>query len=281
MHIYVNKISSFFRRLKKDNVTEYAAECAFFMILSFMPFCMLLLTLIKYTNVDQNSLYHYLSLVVPNNMKELLITILEEIYSKSYRTISITAIIALWSASRGVYSLCKGLRTIYKSRSKKPNAITRLEGLIYTFLLIIVVILFLVLVVFGKRIYRAYIKDFVNISGVVSLILRLRALFLIVIIFIILTFIYKLFVPKNELSIKDQMYGAAFSAVAWFVLSYIFSIYINIFHGFTNTYGSLTTMVLIMMWVYACMYSILVGAELNVLIKRINKKKIKKQLINK
>ncbi len=271
MNTYIKKVNNLFLRLKKDNVAEYAAECAFFMILSFMPFCMLLLTLVKFANVDQNSLYHYLSLVVPVNMKDYIISILEEIYSKSYTTVSITALIALWSASRGVYSLCKGLRTIYKSRARKANTITRLEGLIYTLLLIIGVILFLILMVFGKRIYKAYLAEFVTFSSVISLLLRLRGLFLIIMIFILFSLMYKLFVPRKQLPIKAQLYGAAFSAIAWFVLSWIFSIYINIFSGFTNTYGSLTTMVLIMMWVYACMYSVLLGAEINVFLYNKNK----------
>ena len=74
------------------------------------------------------------------------------------------------------------------------------------------------------------------------------------------------------MTFKSQIPGAIFSSIAWIITSYIFSIYVDIFKGFTNTYGSLTSIILVMMWVYVCMYIILLGAELNIFIKKYNKK---------
>ena len=54
-------------------------------------------------------------------------------------------------------------------------------------------------------------------------------------------------------------------------MSYIFSKYLYIFKGFSLTYGSLTTLMLIMMWTYACFYTVFLGAEFNKLINE-NKK---------
>jgi membrane protein len=201
-------------------------------------------------------------------MKDYITGIINEIYSHSYRTISVAAIFALWSASRGFFALLKGLRTVYKSRGRKVTSIMRTEGIIYTLLFILGLVSFFVLVIFGKQLYRTYIKPFVELGHVISFILRIRGLFLILIMTIVFSLIYKFFVPRKKLHFRDQIYGAAFAAVAWFVLSWIFSIYINIFHGFANLYGSLTTVMLIMMWVYACLYAILLGAEINVFIMK-------------
>ena len=52
----------------------------------------------------------------------------------------------------------------------------------------------------------------------------------------------------------------------WFALSYFFSIYVDIFTDFSIIYGSLATIVLIMMWLYAIIYVILLGAEINVML---------------
>ena len=60
--------------------------------------------------------------------------------------------------------------------------------------------------------------------------------------------------------------GAAFSAVGWMIVSWIFSVYLDIFKGFSSMYGSLTTIVLIMLWLYFCMYILLLGGEVNMIL---------------
>lgn len=59
--------------------------------------------------------------------------------------------------------------------------------------------------------------------------------------------------------------GAVFAAIGWMVVSWVFSVYVDIFEGFSSMYGSLTTIVLIMLWLYFCMYSILIGGVINVM----------------
>ena len=64
------------------------------------------------------------------------------------------------------------------------------------------------------------------------------------------------------MSFKGQIYGAVFGSIALNVISFIFSKYLYIFKGFSLTYGSLTTLMFIMMWTYACFYTVLLGAEI-------------------
>ena len=70
---------------------------------------------------------------------------------------------------------------------------------------------------------------------------------------------------------KSQLWGAIFGAIALNVVSFVFSKYLYIFKGFSWTYGSLTTLMLIMMWTYSCFYTVFLGAEFN---KWVNKVKI-------
>ena len=76
--------------------------------------------------------------------------------------------------------------------------------------------------------------------------------------------IYK-FLPNRRDRLIKQLPGAVFAAIGWMVVSWIFSVYVDIFQGFTSMYGSLTTIVLIMLWMYFCMYSILLGGEVNLI----------------
>lgn len=84
--------------------------------------------------------------------------------------------------------------------------------------------------------------------------------------FVFTMMIYK-FLPNHIVQLKVQLMGAAFSAVGWMIVSWIFSVYLNIFKGFSSMYGSLTTIVLIMLWLYFCMYILLLGGEVNVILR--------------
>ncbi len=70
-------------------------------------------------------------------------------------------------------------------------------------------------------------------------------------------------VPNRKASFKSQLPGAILSAVSWYVFSFGLSIYVEYFNGF-STYGSLATIVLVMLWLYFCMYIPLLCAETNV-----------------
>ena len=103
--------------MNEDHISEYSAQCSYYTILSFIPFVILLITLIQYTNVDQQTLFDVISKIVPKSMNEFVIGIVREVYSKSIGTISISIIFVLWSARKGLYALMKGY-TLYIKQVK-------------------------------------------------------------------------------------------------------------------------------------------------------------------
>ena len=102
-----NELENFFKKVNKDYIAEYTGEASFFMILSFIPFIMLLFSLLQFTGIDKDAMGEMLNVIVPSNMVDIFDSIVEEVYSKSFGTISISALIAIWSAGRGFYSLTK------------------------------------------------------------------------------------------------------------------------------------------------------------------------------
>ena len=88
--------------------------------------------------------------------------------------------------------------------------------------------------------------------------------------------------PKRRVTFKSQIWGAVFGAIALNVVSFVFSKYLDIFKGFSITYGSLTTLMLVMMWTYSCFYTVFLGAELNKILNilKIRKMAVKKKLNN-
>ena len=87
-----------------DHISEYSAQCSYYTILSFIPFVILLITLIQYTNIEQQTLFDVISKIIPSSMNEFIIGIVREVYSKSIGTISISIIFTLWSAGKGLFA---------------------------------------------------------------------------------------------------------------------------------------------------------------------------------
>ena len=85
--------------------------------------------------------------------------------------------------------------------------------------------------------------------------------------FIVFLIVYKI-MPKRKITIKSQIPGAIIGAILLNIVSFVFSKYLDIFKGFSITYGSLTTLMLIMMWTYSCFYTLFLGAEINKMLER-------------
>ena len=259
----INFIQEILDKLKINHIDEYATQCAYFTILAFIPLIMLILTLTKYVGIDQYTLFFIIERILPSNtLNNIVLDIVKEVYSKSVGTITISAIFVLWSAGRGFFALCKGLSFVYGIEDSKRFVYFRLRAMILTIIFIIFIILTLLLLVFSNNINMLLKERFNIFSAVINTIVKSKVLISIVSLFTIFTLMYK-FIPKHKQKIKDQIPGAIFSAVACNAVSLFYSLYIEIFRGFSILYGSLTTVVLAMMWIYACMYSILLGATIN------------------
>lgn len=262
-------IEKAFNNMSEDHISEFSAQCSYYTILSFIPFVILLITLIQYTTIDQQTLFDVIIKIVPSSMNEFVLGIVREVYSKSIGTISVSIIFTLWSAGKGLFALIKGLHSVYKIDGEKEKSVIylRLMSLVETIIFIVLIVLGLVLLVFGnslKSIIQNHFDIFENFNTFLEVLTELAFIFATFIVFLML---YK-FMPKHKVTFKSQIPGAIFGAVTLNVISFVFSKYLYIFKGFSITYGSLTTLMLIMMWTYSCFYTLFLGAELNKILNK-------------
>ena len=131
-------------------------------------------------------------------------------------------------------------------------------------LFILVIILLLVLSVFGNSL-NIFIEEHVPILSKAADWLIQARIFIAPITLVLFTLLTYKFLPNRKDRYMKQLPGAVFAAIGWMVVSWVFSVYVDVFEGFSTMYGSLTTIVLIMLWLYFCMYSILIGGEINVM----------------
>ena len=261
LKVFWSNAKNFFTKMDNHHISEYTAQCAYYTVLSFIPFIMLIVTLIQYTGISQASLAWVIQKIMPETMEGTTIDIIQEVYSKSLGTVSISAIFVLWSAKRGFYALSKGLHQIYETDKEYNYFIMQIKSLIMTVFLVLTVISVLVFSVFGNSILDVMASKY-HISNSVINILHVSKFGIYLVLFSVLLLMYR-FVPGHKQSIIKQVPGSIIATFGWFVISTVFSGYLEAFKGFSVMYGSLTTIVLAMMWVYFCMYIVLLGAEIN------------------
>lgn len=258
----IRLIQGFLNAMNDDHVGAYAAQTAYFIMLSFVPFILLFVTLIQYTSVTAEDVYRVMQTILPDNMDSFVLGIIQEVYSKGALTISLSAVTAAWSAGKSFMSLIGGMNTIYNVEEKRNYFILRLRSALYTVVFVIAIILSLVGLVFGDSLHEMAKQYAPFIAIITGVLIQMKSVIMLGFLIIFFMVLYR-FVPNRRARFISQAPGAAFSAVGWFLFSYFFSLYVEYSPNFSVMYGSLTTIVLVMLWLYFCMYILLIGAEIN------------------
>lgn len=265
------KIEKVMGIVSSHHTGAYAAQAAYFFVLSLIPIILLLMTMVRFTPVTREDVMNSVLQVFPATVEDLIRSIVNQAYSQSGSIIPITILVALWSAGKGVLSVTYGLNCVYESTETRNYLYLRFRASFYTLIFIVAIILSLVLSVFGNSISLMINEHVPVLHHVTDFIIQIRTLLTIVVLTFFWDLVYR-FLPNRvngkHTTLKRQLPGALFTACAWQLISFIFSIYLDIFKGFTTMYGSLTTIILIMLWLYMCMYVILLGGELNALLER-------------
>ena len=233
-------------RVSGDHVGAYATQSAYFLILSFIPCILFLTTLVRYTPLTYNVVRDAIIAFIPENLQSFVLGIVVDVYKRSTAIVPLSALVALWSAGKGLQSIINGLNTIYHVKETRNWLLTRIYAVFYTLCLVIALVVSLLMLVLGNEIQKALSRYLPFLAKLMGKILGARA-----------------FLVFRKATFKSQIPGAFIIAVAWSVFSYGFSFYFEIFPGFSNMYGNLATIIMVMLWLYFCMNLLLYGAEIN------------------
>ena len=228
----ISMIGSIIDKAQRDHVTAFSAQAAFFTILSFFPFMIVVLSLTKYFPITPNDMIELVLTYLPPKYSGMLVPIIRSLNGKLTTTyMSITILTLLWSASKGILSMMTGLNTIHEIPEKRNYFVLRFISSIYIGLLAIAVLFGLILLLFGNslllQLYR--LEPVLENKRVFFAAIRfLLAFFTFMIVFIIM---YR-FLPSENFKTKEILPGALFSSAAWLVLSFFFSMYFDNFSFF-------------------------------------------------
>ena len=251
------------RQISRLHIGIHAANTSYFLILSAFPALVLLLGLLRHTRLGPSDLVSMLEGILPRALlpeAELLIHTLQS--TTSGAVVGLSALGALWSASRGIYGLLTGLNVIYDAREDRGYFYTRALSLLYTFGFLLVLLLTLVLHVFGTG-----LLDYLRASadGFLHFLLRLIDLrfFLLLGLQALLFSAMYTALPNRPLHLRDSLPGAFLASCGWLIFSHLFSIYVEHFADYTTLYGNVSAMAVSMLWLYFCISILFYGGLLN------------------
>lgn len=257
IYIFCNNFSIAFN---KKNLSDYAASAAFFLFLSLIPLLMLLFSILPYTVATEQELLELVLRYLPDTMDGFITGIINEIYDNTAGIITVTALVTLWSAGKGMQALIRGLNSINEIIEVRGFFILRALACLYTVIMLAAMIVMMVLLMFGRSLFRIVLMYIPQLDTIRNLILYLRYPVSWVVLVILFEVIY-CFVPSKNQKFMAQLPGAVFSAIVWSIASFGFSVYLH-FNDF-STYGSLATVIIVMIYMYMMMYIIFVGAYIN------------------
>ncbi|MBQ9342235.1 MAG: YihY/virulence factor BrkB family protein [Lachnospiraceae bacterium] len=267
------------RELQNDRVGAYAAQTAFFLFLSVIPFFIFLVTLIKFTPLTGDLVIKYVEDYLPEYIAPVLVPIIEEIFDSALSVMTVSIIGAIWASAKGIHSMSNGLNAIYGLPEKRNFFVLRFRAILNTLIFTVLIIAGIVSAMYGRRVKKLILEN-VNIKfRVFKTVIDFRYIIFAAVLFILFVIIL-MFLPNRTRKFKYVLIPAFLASICWTLLSWAISVYVNYFDGF-SMYGSMMAIMLAIMWIYFGMYILFIAAELDsmyseALFLELKKRKIEK-----
>lgn len=253
----------------EDDITVFAAQASFFILISAIPMVMLVVPLLQYLIPEKSTIItEIFSTIVPeaSGLRSFVLEILDDIYTTSAGAIvSVSAIAAIWAASKGIFALQEGLNKVGKYEVKANYIQRRAKAVGFTLAFIPIILFAVVFLMFGDTLESLLLSLLPGIPYLSLAFTLLRSIIAFELFLHFFIVVYAVF-PSGRTYFSDNIPSAVFSTVGWMIFSYIYAFYINNIAGNSYIYGSLTALVLLMLWLYFCLIIFFAGAELNKII---------------
>lgn len=267
----LGKVQTVLGQIRRMEIPTHASHACYFIVLAVFPALTLVLGLLRYTPLEAANLMDLVSGVLPDALEPYIWKLISGTYENTSKVVvSLSALTALWSASRGIFGLCQGLNAVYSVEEERSWLHTRIISTVYTVLFLMVLLLTLVIHVFGNTIVELFRSDHVIVTMWMDLI-DLR-FFLLVFAQTMLFAAMFMYLPARRNGFRESLPGALFTSLGWMTFSFVFSIYVENFSKYTNVYGSVYAVALAMLWLYMCVSILFYGAVLNHFLTEARKK---------
>ncbi|MDE6026258.1 MAG: YihY/virulence factor BrkB family protein [Lachnospiraceae bacterium] len=263
MRKVVNSIIRIINKGTEDSLPAYAAQTAFFVMLSFFPFVIMIIMAATQIPFARQNIVAELLDILPAEFHSYIMYLVDDImYDGGGSFTLITVLLTMWSAGKGIQAVTYGLNKVYGVERARGFILTRLISALYTIIFMFICVALMILNAFGNDIAAKIVSLRPELANATALLLSVKGVLTFMIFFIFILLIYYQ-LPNRKGRFKDEAFGAIFAAFAWMVMTRGFAIYMRFATKVSYMYGSLTSIVVILIWLYVGMQIILYGAEFN------------------
>ncbi|MGY8988066.1 MAG: YihY/virulence factor BrkB family protein [Flavobacteriales bacterium] len=255
----------FWKGLMEGAITTRASSLAFNFFLAFFPAIIFLFTLIPYIPIEgfQKTLMEILGSVLPESTNKMAFKTIDDIVNNPRGgLLSVGFVLALYFSTNGVSALIEAFNSSFHIRESRSFLYQRFISLVLTLILSVMLIFTISTLIFGKSYLGSLLADGTISTEYLYLFSFLRW-------FIMSTFllfgISLLFYLAPNLQVRWKLFspGTIFSSLFIIITSIIFSFYINNFAQYNQIYGSIGTLIIILLWMYFNSIILLTGFEIN------------------
>lgn len=241
--------------LKMQEMRVLPGNVAFFFVLALIPIITIVLSWLSDYSL---SLIKLINEVFPAQASSVITSVIS---SKNFGRGSITFnLIAFFTASNGTYAIINAANTLYKIDKSDPIK-DRIRSIILLTILILLIVFLLVVPMFGGKILSLFSKwNFYSQLIIIYNILKWPISFFLI--YITLKLIFTI-APSKTIKSKDTTYGALFTTIIWTVATAIFGYYLQNFANYSIMYGNLSSIIVLMIWIYLISYVFVLGMAIN------------------
>ncbi len=261
------KVTAFFKEIynliKRPEMSVLPAHLAFYLMMMLVPLLVLLGAVLTKFSISSESMTTIIHNNLPTNVANLIIGVSKsDISSLSLWIVLIPTVLL---ASNGTYSIIIASNSIYKVDDK--NYLKKKIKSFFMFIVLIILFVFLLLVpAFGNLIFRIIGSIVTNTNITDSIYYLVFNLFKYPIsflfIYLAVKFLYYI-APSIRLNSKELNAGTLFTSIMWVISTFLYSYYIDFYTGYETFYGSMSSLLFLMLWLYVLSYIFVLGMILN------------------
>ena len=255
----------FYKGLLEGALTTRASSLAFNFFLAFFPSIIVLFTLIPFVPIAgfQEQLFVLMMDILPPSTFDATKSILDDIVNNEQGgLLSLTFILALYFSTNGVNAMITGFNATYHLTDKRTWWQLRLLSFALTLVLAILLVLTIIFQLFSQGFMSNLVSEGYLHQYSADLILYMKWLILIFVLFISYSILFY-YGPADKKGWKFWSAGSISATVLSVISSLGFSYYVNNFAQYNQLYGSIGTLLVILLWMYFNSIILLLGFELN------------------
>ena len=249
-------------RYFSDGIPQAAAELSYFLLFSMFPLLMFVNSILAQLDITLEGITPVLEML-PKSLQRLITGYLAQLSgTPSFSPMLIGIGLTLYFLSRAVRSMMRTVNDIYHVEVTRGMVKDVLISLGITAGFLISVVCSFVLVVAGRTLLRLLPQAFPIPQAALDVTHDASFLVMIAFIFAFLM-LFNRIVPNLHLKFREVWPGALFSLVAWLLVSWGFSFYVDNMASYSVLYGSLGAIIVLMLWLYIVSMILLMGPQLN------------------